>query len=51
MAQLAQDMEVVRVDVVAIAFLPGAKAEDEPVPVWRRMSAHQAAGEEDRAGR
>lgn len=44
-------MEVVRLHVVAIALLPEAKAEGEPMPVWRRMSAHQDAEDSERGGR
>lgn len=51
MAQVAEDMGVVRMHAVAIAILPEAKAEGEPMQEWGRMSAHQAAGDSERAGR
>jgi hypothetical protein len=50
MPQLAQDMEVMRVVVVANAFLPEAKVEDDPLSVWWRMAAHHAPGVEELAG-
>ena len=37
--------------MAANAFLPEAKAEAEPMPVWRMMAAHHAPGVEELAGR